>query len=158
MKHSKLHNKFQNKTFVTIYICWLRNKVPFQKNLINILYRFLMGSVQFFHPNSSFVYSFVVFYLSHVCVPHGLLFPIPLCILLLVNPKFNKLIAICQMGENMRKRGKNRSYLKNTGKYKDGVYFQNVHNAYECINTKNNIFLLNREFDFILISRTLFEF
>lgn len=59
LRNAKLDCKIKNNTFATIYIHRLRNKVPYQQSLSIILYRtrvfiiFWVGSIQFFHPNSS---------------------------------------------------------------------------------------------------------
>lgn len=45
--------KLTNQTFATIYIYWFKNKAPYQKNLSDIMYPFLMGSTQFIHQSSS---------------------------------------------------------------------------------------------------------
>lgn len=53
-RNAKLDCKIKTNTFAIIYICWLRNKVPYQQSLSIILYHvfiiFWVGSVQFFHP------------------------------------------------------------------------------------------------------------
>lgn len=57
----KLGCNILNKTFVTIYNCWFRNRVPHRKNFSNILYRFyctvfLWAAYTFLNPNSILIH------------------------------------------------------------------------------------------------------